>query len=85
MDLRREGSLGARGSMELRREGSLGARGSADPLPDDTFAESFSATQREGRAGSCSSFWTTMTEIFALSLTIANFAGSGITCCKYVM
>jgi hypothetical protein len=71
--------------MELRREGSLGARGSAELRPDDTLVESFSATQREGRASSCSSFWTTMTEIFALSLTIANSVGRDITCCKYVM
>jgi hypothetical protein len=38
--------------MELRREGSLGARGSAELRPDDSFVESFSATQREDRAGS---------------------------------
>jgi hypothetical protein len=89
MDLRREGSLGARGSMEPRREGSLGARGSTKFRPDDTFAESFSTTQREGRADSWSSFWATTTAerpILALSLTIANSVGSEITCCcKHVM
>jgi hypothetical protein len=85
MDLRREGSLGARGSMEPLREGSLGARGSTKFRPDETLAESFSATQREGRAGSWSSFWATTTEILALSLTILNSVGSEITSCKHVM
>jgi hypothetical protein len=89
MDLRREGSLGARGSMEPRRDGSLGARGSTEFCPDETLAESFSATQREGRAGSWSgswsSCWATTTEILALSLTILNSVVSEITSCKHVM
>jgi hypothetical protein len=86
MDLRREGSLGARGSMELRREGSLGARGSTELRPDETLVESFSATQREGRAGSWSPLLAAMTEILALSLTITTSpVGSEITSCRHVM
>jgi hypothetical protein len=62
MDLRRQGSLGARGSMEPRRQGSLGARGltelrpdkilveSFSARPDEILVESFSATHREGRS-----------------------------------
>jgi hypothetical protein len=38
--------------MELRREGSFGARGSMELRPDETLVESFSETQREGRVGS---------------------------------
>jgi hypothetical protein len=83
MDLRREGSWGARGSMEPRREGSLGARGSVDLRPDETLVESFSDTQREGRADS-RSLWATTTEILALSHTIETSVGSEITCCKHV-
>jgi hypothetical protein len=91
MDLRRQGSLGARGSMEPRRQGSLGARRSTElrpdePLvesfstrPDETLVESFSATQREGRVCSWSPLCArTTTEILALSLTIANSVGSDI-------
>jgi hypothetical protein len=83
--------------MEPRREGSLGARGSAELCPDDTFveslsarpdeslAESFSATHLDGRTGSWSILLATTTEILALSLTIFNSVGSEITCCKHVM
>jgi hypothetical protein len=60
---------------------SLGARGSAELRPDNLFVESFSATQRESRAGSWSPLRATMTEILALSLTIANSVGS----CKHLM
>jgi hypothetical protein len=84
MDLRREGSLGARGSMDPRREGSFGAEGSADLRPDETLVESFSVTQREGRAGPWSPLWATRTEILALSLTIETSADNKITLCKHV-
>jgi hypothetical protein len=69
--------------MELRREGSLGARGSMELRPDETLFESFSATQREGRAGSWSAL--TRTVILALSFTIATSVGSEISCCRHVM
>jgi hypothetical protein len=91
MDLRRQGSLGARGSMEPRRQGSLGARGPAELRPDkilveffsarpdeETLVESFSATHREGRTGSCSILRATTIDILALSVTITAPFGSDI-------
>jgi hypothetical protein len=85
MDLRREGSLGARGSMDPRREGSLGGEGS-DLRPDETLVESFSVTQRERRAaGPWSPLWATTTEILALSLSIETCVDNEIALRKHVM
>jgi hypothetical protein len=47
MDLRRQGSLGDRGSLEPRRQGSLGARGSTELSSDIILVESFSGRPNE--------------------------------------